>query len=435
VRELTLKLYHSFPRPALRHTSSFDLAALGVEALHMMINFGAVLTPEDLIVPRNPAASPDGPARTQFPQERVCFTLMNREELDEPGPGGRSHAEQFGPFAIGLDPIRARALGVVPVMYFYGGTHAINVSYEMLYRLRELRTLLSALARVEARAGRRGREVPPGLELDDLGLAEIDRAPLSPRIEALSPDEARAVAGLFDTERVPAWNMIEWIDIILNFFQTADSKTTSDSLAYFQQREWRIVRLFGEHAQCHAISLTDDIDRPDCYPMALRREMRARLIDLDPDFFSDVRLDRSFVMVGTAELSFFEFVDEVVVPHAAERAAARLLQLESPGGWQRVDDARSPATSVFQRVGGAGHDGVRRKAGVDLARDRQARGSRPHPDHGGGASRLGAALHRGHRTARQALPDRGRMAAGGVQATRAEAQPPLLLLQLCGRVA
>ncbi len=333
-----------------RRTSGGGLLAAGCHALRTLVEFGAVLTPETLDIPRNPAAEPKAPVREKFPQERVCFTLMTRDELYAGSAGRRSHADRFGPFAIGLHPIRARALGVVPVMYFYGGGRAINVSFEMLYRLREMRTLLGALARIENRSERPGRELPDGLELDDLGLAETDHEPLEPRIAALSPDQARAIAGLFDTERVPAWNLVEWIDIILNFFQTADSKMEADALDYFHQREWRIVRLFGAHAQCHTLSLTHDIDRADCYPLELRRKLRGRLAELDRNYFSKTKLDRSFVLVGTSTLPFFHFVDEVVVPRAAAETAEDLLNRESPNGWQCAFETNGRPLAVFSRA-------------------------------------------------------------------------------------
>ena len=38
--------------------------------------------------------------------------------------------------------------------------------------------------------------------------------------------------------------MVDLIDATLNFFQTADGNKPVGSLAYYQQKEWRLTRIF-----------------------------------------------------------------------------------------------------------------------------------------------------------------------------------------------
>ena len=146
-------LYHSFPRRQISHVNALT-------QLRIMLEHGLLMTPECIEIPESPRAetlSIEKP-KTKFRQIRACFTLAQRGELwtpiprDREGVDVRSHSDIFGRFAIGLDPIEARELGAMPVIYFYRGLSISNVSMEILYNLRELRSIAIAIARIEARS-------------------------------------------------------------------------------------------------------------------------------------------------------------------------------------------------------------------------------------------------------------------------------------------
>jgi len=346
-------LYHAFPRKTAGKRGELEALQRGVDILALMMSYGLVLTPETLDMPPDPRAPDLGePPKTCFDQERACFTLVAREELQTPRLAGRiggapaSHADLFGEFAIGLDPVRARRLGVVPVMYFYDGEGYANMSRELLFRLRDLRTLAVAVARIEGRGTMPERDVRSEAELAEKGIVLEGEPRVAPLLDALPPAFARSVHELLDTNRVPAWNLVEWLDIALNLFQTADSRTTPGSLAYFQQREWRIVRLFGEHVACHLLAVPTDADGDPF--TRVRGEVRARLAEIDPVFFDDRRLARSSLLSGAAGEPFFDFVDEVVCPMPAAPAVQNLLEQANLD--EEFDVFDDTGQAVFRRI-------------------------------------------------------------------------------------
>ena len=171
-------LYHAFPGPSRGVRGDHpEVPDLGVAQLDLMMRYGLLLTPETLRIPPNDDARNCEPPTVEFRQARACLTLVeSRAELwqetrlDEYGRP-TSHVSLFGEFAVGIDPIRARELGAVPVIYFYSGGDAAHgrVSHEILFTLRELRSLAIALARLEAKAGIEGRDTLGTATLDALG--------------------------------------------------------------------------------------------------------------------------------------------------------------------------------------------------------------------------------------------------------------------------
>ena len=157
----------------------------------MMIEYGLLMTPENLRIDKNRRAYNVELQKTEFSQIRACFTLIDRGQLWQRlrrGTGEvQSHVDLFGKFAIGLDPIEARRLGAIPVIYFYRGTSKdINMSMEILYNLRELRSLAVAIARIEARAAIPGRDTYGDRVLDELGYTLEGDPVVKERIERMS---------------------------------------------------------------------------------------------------------------------------------------------------------------------------------------------------------------------------------------------------------
>jgi hypothetical protein len=143
-------LYHSFPGflggsrnsarfSDLKKSGLFDIYIdFGVQILLSILEHGFLLTPEDLIAPINPTtvnpirskkrkiARLKGEEATErvTVQRRTCFTLCTLGErlggygafrdlsdldVDEDTPN-LSHADLFGAFSIGVDPIRSREM-------------------------------------------------------------------------------------------------------------------------------------------------------------------------------------------------------------------------------------------------------------------------------------------------------------------------------------
>ncbi len=347
-------LFHAFPGPSRgARRERRGIVDLGIAQLDLMIRYGLLLTPERLTIPENAAAVNREPPKVEFRQARACLTLVeSREELwrktrlDEHGRP-TSHVGLFGEFAVGIDPIRARELGAVPVIYFYSGGDSahVRVSHEMLFTLRELRSLAIALARLEAKAGIEGRDTLDTATLDAVGYVLHGDPIVRERVDKADRRAARIAVDLLDTDRRPAWNLVDMIDGMFDLFQTADSRSCPESLAYYHEREWRIAPLFSSGVRCRRLKTETAAGENGLPPWV--RELRARLRALDGDFFAEQVLDDSAILHGTRDRTFFDFVEEVVCPTEAAAGVSDLLG--SHADLARVDRLGGPAVFVRSR--------------------------------------------------------------------------------------
>ena len=348
-------LFHAFPGPSRGSLGERRKTAdLGIAELDLMMRYGLLLTPERLRIPKNTSAVNREPPKVEFRQARACFTLVqDREELwskarlDEYGQP-ISHVGLFGDFAVGIDPIRARELGAVPVIYFYsaGESAHAGVSHEILFTLRELRSLAIALARLEAKARIEGRDTLDTATLDAIGYVLDGDPVVRKRIEAADHRSARAAVDLVDTDRRPAWNLVDWIDAMFDLFQTVDSDSCPESLAYYQEREWRIAPLFSSGVRCRRLRVEKNSGETEL--PAWIRELRSSLRSIDRDFFTEEVLDDSSILHGTDDRTFFDFVEEIVCPAAAAADVADLLHSRGKN-LRQMDGDNGPVVFVRSR--------------------------------------------------------------------------------------
>ena len=319
-----MKFYHSFPRRPHSRSSTFDENTIGLAILESIIKNGLLLTPESLKIPPNPRSVRASPPYTFINQYRACFTLLDRKDLLKKG----GHAKNFGNFAIGLDTLEARKLGILPTFYYYKNTAKLSeledsgLSQEILFRLSEIRRILAVLATIEAKSSIDTERTKSVDYLSKVGLTLDDEGDVAKRLLALRATEADQIVGLFETDRVPAWNLAEWVELILSVFQTADSVKRNRHLAYISQREWRIIQVYTQNLIC--IPLDDNIAR--------RLETRLRNIaartcqDIVKIRGLDFSLDRTFLLVGTTQHLFHAFIEEIVVPADCKKKVCDLLR-------------------------------------------------------------------------------------------------------------
>jgi hypothetical protein len=337
-------LYHSFPRvfaPATWTKADCKLQAVRQRQaakliLRAIASEGLLLTSEILEIPRNPRAAHSIDHR--HAQVRACFTLCNRGDLKsvKSGRNSTSHCDLFGEFAIGLDPIEARDLGAMPTIYFYRDTKAADnaerddvdaeggLSFQFFYRLLEIQDLLKVVLRVEADSDWPDRMTVERIR--EAGLTMNHYPPIQAALEASkTPSHFRDLhQKLFDTDRVPAWNLIDAIRILLDLFQIADSKVRNTPLAYIQQREWRIPMIYR--------TLSSARSRDDLYPLVERpnsplRELMRDLECLRSTVAKSARidLDTCWVRAGHESRPFWSFVREVVVPAGMEKEVSDIV--------------------------------------------------------------------------------------------------------------
>ncbi|MBL9138660.1 MAG: hypothetical protein JNK85_22515 [Verrucomicrobiales bacterium] len=268
---------------------------------------------------------------------------MSRDELLEP----QGHTESFGRFAIGLDTEEARRLGMVPVFYYYRpeGPHGMavksrpiidgGISQRVLFRLAELRTLLIALAQVEARSNPHSSVYMPCDALARTGLILEGEDRVAGELQALSTKAARKVFKLLDTDRVPAWNAAEWIELILSMFQTADSNQRSRHLAYFEQREWRIIQLRADgiictplDAQKASVLSADSAQRALYWGNAIEKLLLKYGGMRDSEAASFLR--SSYLVEGTIDgdvrRPLRSYIREIIVPSIATKDAVDVIR-------------------------------------------------------------------------------------------------------------
>jgi hypothetical protein len=315
-----------------------DANIIGLQIMSSLFDHGLLLTPEELSIPVNPASTrknPPGPLK--ITQRRACFTLLEFEELFAPPRREThevSHVGAFGEFAVGLDPVEARLLGVMPTFYYYHvlqntelfeadglPAHArgrdfstFGPSSELLFRLAEIRSLLVSLAHIEALGAPEDRAVYRTDRLLQKEFIHDSEPHVLKALSKLSPSTAKTLYSCIDTDRVPAWNLIEWLDILLNAFQVADSRDSISSLEYYQQREWRIIQLHSPFFDCYPLlrsSVSHNLSRTIRRKIATVYETIANHA-VTQGFRFDPR--NTFLLAEAAGRPFGSFIRELVVP-------------------------------------------------------------------------------------------------------------------------
>lgn len=276
-------LFHSFPRPReliepnstdTRGSDIHEMLDRGFRTLQNITRLGLVCTPETLRFDRLPVRLADRPRSPSqkmrfwtYQQSRLCFTLCEPSELFEkkirglePGPAGpkfsagreMSHADLFGPFAIGIDPINSRRLGVVPTNYYapsdlfgerfsQASNIAPGLNIQLICALYKIYQIIAVLAYLESDLVIDGFELPSKSKLDLLRIDEFVPDKIAKSLIELPSDRREKIVRMFDTNRLPAFDLLSSIDMLLNLFQETDSSIDGTILAFFEQREWRLI--------------------------------------------------------------------------------------------------------------------------------------------------------------------------------------------------
>ena len=322
-----MKFYHSFPRKPRLKNSAFDESSIGLAILESIIKNGLLLTPESLEIPPNPRSVRAFPPCTHIKQYRACFTLLERKDLLKKD----GHLKIFGHFAIGLDTFEARKLGILPTFYYYKNTAKLSefedsgLSQEILFRLSEIRRILAVLATIEAKSSIDSNRTRSIEYLSKVGLTLNDEGDVAKKLLALRTTEADQIVDLFETDRVAAWNLAEWVELILSVFQTADSVKRNRHLAYISQHEWRIIQLYTQNLICIPLD----------YNIACQLEPRLSniakqtyrdIFEICRKYGLDFSLDQTFLLVGTSQHHVRSFIEEIVVPAYCKKRAITLLK-------------------------------------------------------------------------------------------------------------
>lgn len=352
-----MKLLHAFPRPRHYHNSEGKLIRKpptdedrqhGLEILRLILTHGLLCKPEKFKLYPNCHTENEkkkicvqaGNHYDEIVQSRACFTLAESIELSkeyEPSQAQPAryytHTDLFGEFAIGLDPIEARKLGILPTVYSYRYTEdaIAGLGAQIVERLDEIRYILSILSYIEAKANPypENSMLFPSIEkLKSWGINIEYEPEIEGQLAKIKTEKAAMIFRLFDTDRVPAWNIFDFVQMLLSLYQTTDSTVEDAPLAFFQQREWRLIHHMVESLRWFGLG-----DHPTHRnPLAVNygsaiSEIKDFMHRTNPHSNKDLTwvFNHCWVLVGTREHHFRDFIQEIIVPKCALEPAKAIL--------------------------------------------------------------------------------------------------------------
>jgi hypothetical protein len=129
-----------------------------------------------------------------------------------------------------------------------------GLSSQLIQRLKELRELMVVLALIEATPQPKSGQVADRARLRALGLDLPFEPGILAQIDALSREESDRVYELFSTDRDAAYHLVSFIDMMLSLFQQTDSPINGAVLAFYEQREWRLIHHMREGQEWYCLA-------------------------------------------------------------------------------------------------------------------------------------------------------------------------------------
>ncbi len=204
--------YHAFPQAP----SGKDGLLRGISILGSILDRGLVLTPEVLEHDRSNYRSIS---------KRVCFTELGPGEL-------AAHAVKFGPFALEWEYETLLRMGALPVIYFPlvsdpKTAAASEAFYETLGGVAQLLERLLELNRM-------GEAMLPGEHLN----LDIDGRQVPTSLERA---HIQQLSRVLEYGALPMQSMLNGFRALTSLVQRTNDPRSDDVLAFFREREWRIV--------------------------------------------------------------------------------------------------------------------------------------------------------------------------------------------------
>lgn len=233
----------------------------GSDTLRSMSKYGLLCTPQWLSFSNRTGRSIGARREVgqsdlgRFSQSRFCVTALASEQLYVKQPHSPiTHAEAFGPFAIGFTNEAARQIGLLPTIYHWpipikenaresAHSSAPNLNTQLIHSLYDIRNVLQNLSILEYHQS----QYDTNMVLKGIDLTKIigDSSDKTSLIDKLSQSNAETIDLLtepFNFRRLPALFLLDHLEIILSLFQSTDDLKSEVPLTYFHQREWRLVQ-------------------------------------------------------------------------------------------------------------------------------------------------------------------------------------------------
>lgn len=240
--------YHSFPRRGRDHG---DTNHKGLAVLTSIAKSGLLLTPERTewseFLHNGKRSKP-----VEVFQKRICFTELAEHEL-------AAHAKMFGPFALEFSIENLRLLGAIPVFYMPppgGEERALGgIAAALIARLADIQLLLTRLTDL-ANLSRRTSNKAESLQVTRDGIAAgTTRCTIG---------AAEDLLAVLSHEIQPPHQLLNAVRALGGFFYPTEDLTYTGELAYYRQREWRIIANMIHRGVEIARDLVDDEKMTAC---------------------------------------------------------------------------------------------------------------------------------------------------------------------------
>jgi hypothetical protein len=216
--------YHSFPRP----DDGVDSNKKGIEILKSIVNYGLLLTPE---ITNWQERLMDGNLSKPWSlyQKRACFTELPPTELDE-------HSKHFGPISIEFEIKVLRQLGAIPVFYLPRPTsNEQSLEYlgsAMMARIGEIQQLLDRMTEIESLANQ---------SINDWDYLSIQKSGFPATSTRCTMGGTKDFLSVLRLNSQPLHALKSSLQGLCGFFYPTEDLDYTSLMAYYRQREWRIV--------------------------------------------------------------------------------------------------------------------------------------------------------------------------------------------------
>lgn len=292
--------YHSFPR---RFTDdSASEIDMGLDVLSSIIASGFLLTPEitEWREPRD-----DGSLGEPWKniQKTCCFTELSPNELLD-------HSKRFGSFSIEFDLQRFRELGGIPVFYLPRATEGNrgleSLAASLVARIGEIQILLNRLAELE---------IDVSASVDKKRFVGFEKGGQQIHTRCSYAGAEDLIAAVTDGTQ-PVEILRNALRALSAFFYPAEDFTYTGLLAYYRQREWRLIANMSHLGR----SIDRDLTDPE----------KNRLLTIDSEFFGRKmdfftgpcrRVDQCKLFEKLDGKPLMHYARRVIVPgHAVDKA-------------------------------------------------------------------------------------------------------------------
>ena len=300
------KIYHSFPGPEI--IKGKEKIKMGVKILSSIRDHGFLLSPEIHSYSERIDDDSFSDPRNNI-QKRCCFTCIHPEKL-------RGHIEIFGKFSIEFPVNNFKKMGGNPVTYLaiinekdYSDLEGI--ASMLMIRIGEITDLLTQLSDCHEKINNYNGDMNDFILMKKGGK----KYPIN-----CSFSSAQALLNELSANKQPFDILLNAIRGMCGLFVPADDIKNNKSLAYYREREWRIIANMSMYGK--------EIDTP------LGKKQAKYICEINPNFFNRKMkfhtgtyktIDQCKLLKEINGKHILEFASRVIVPKQTVNEVQQIL--------------------------------------------------------------------------------------------------------------